>query len=254
MRHSSRRHSRRTSLLALATTTLALSLPPDWAIAAETPSPVRLVAPQEFSAHINERIVRAAYDHAGHELEVTNVPPRRALSLSNSGAYDGELFRVAKITEIAENLVRVPAQVNTLSVRGFYIDESIVIDSWDSLDAYKIGIVRGHRYAEKNTEGKRRVVAKSVDLLFEMLGAGRLDVVIVTNYSGAAANRRAGLQNVRMSDRAIAEIPIYHFLHKKNRHLVDEISAAIEATRDETLESLDLDAEFERFRLNQLAD
>lgn len=203
---------------------------------------------REFSAHISEIYIREAYKRLGYNITVRNLPPARALELSNSGRVDGEVFRVADIVKKAPNLVIVPVPLNHLRAMVFTTGLQFEIDGWESLRPYKIGIVRGHRYSESGTEGMNRVAASSLKQLFQMLELGRVDVVVSTEFSGLDVLLRNDFDSITMLDPAVTQMPVYHFLHKKHAGLVLQVAESINQMHLENLPVIDVQKELIKFQ------
>ena len=67
--------------------------------------------------------------------------------------------------------------------------------------------------------------------LFRMLERGRLDVGVMPRINGLDALNRLDIRGVRELRPAIIRIDLFHYLHKKNSHLVPRISAVLEGMK-----------------------
>jgi len=173
------------------------------------------------------RILEQVYKDIGIKISTRAFPAERALILSNSGKFDGEVQRIDGISRDYPNLIKVPEPIFFLEGSAFVKNAEIVIHGWDSLAAYKIGIPRGIRYLEANTDGMNRIIASSLDQLFHLLNAGRIDVVVIsTNYGQDFLNTHSNM-NVKMVTPPIIRAPLYHYLHKKHKALVSVVETGI---------------------------
>lgn len=184
---------------------------------------------------ITEKILKEAYKRIGIRMEVKGYPAERAMQMANDGESDGELRRPAGMDKEYKNLIMVPQSVDFGEAVVFTKNKVFSINGWDSLKPYKIGILRGNKFAEKGTEGMNRFAANTIEQLFEMLDAGRTDIIVLLRRNGLATLKKLNLTGIRALEPPVENMPLYHYLNKKNERLVPKITAALQEMEKEGL-------------------
>lgn len=186
-------------------------------------------------------VLSAVYEQAGIPMEIRWVPAKRALNEADSGRTDGDIGRIAGTEEIWDNLVQVPTAVMNFKARAYGIQMEPEIRTWSDLKPYRIGIVRGVRFAENATEGMLQVKANSPSQLMRHLINGQVDVAILVDEVALVMLTQdfpdAGVQAI---SGALYEAPLYHFLHKRHVALIEPL--------DRALQEMQASGELERLR------
>ncbi len=189
-----------------------------------------------IAGSVNHRICAAilekVYADLGFTVSAQTFPAERALLTANSGGSDGEIQRVDGLSEVYPNLIKVPESIFFLEGSAFVKDPRIKIYKWDSLKSYVVGIPRGIKYLERNTEGMNRVVVASVEQLFYLLEAGRVEVVVISTNYGRAFLKKNKITDVKIQTPPIIKVPLYHYLHKKHVLLVPKVAAQIRVLKN----------------------
>jgi polar amino acid transport system substrate-binding protein len=180
---------------------------------------------------VSELIMKEAYRELDIELKVIRQPAQRALQTANAGLVDGELSRVKKIGANLNNLIRVPVIINHIEGTAFSKNNAIVIQGWESIKPYKVGIVRGVKFAENGTfdAGIKPIVANDFVAMMNMLDKRRVEVAIFPLINGLAVLKKENIQGIKALSPPIASIPLYHYLHKKNENLIPRLQAVLQA-------------------------
>ena len=182
---------------------------------------------------VSADILREAYRRNGMQIKVLEVPAKRGLHNANLGIYDGEVMRIAGIPKAYPNLITVPHFVNVMEGVAFSKNKQIQIQGWASLKPYKIGVVRGMKFAENGTVGMDRDLVNNPVQLFKMLNRGRLDIVVLSRMSSLGALKVSGVKGVYVLSPPLVKINLYHYLHKKHKDLVPQISKTLEELEKE---------------------
>ena len=179
------------------------------------------------------RMLEKVYENLGIRIRIQAFPANRALILSNSGEFDGEVQRIDGIEENYPNLIKVPEPIFVLEASVFVKNAEITIEGWSSLKTYRIGIPRGIKYLETNTDGMNRIIASSIEQLFYLLDASRVDIVIIsTNYGKEFLENHRNL-NIMLITPPIIKVPLYHYLHKKHKAIVSIVKDNIKQLKEE---------------------
>ncbi|MEH6631279.1 MAG: transporter substrate-binding domain-containing protein [Halopseudomonas aestusnigri] len=174
---------------------------------------------------ISEVILRTAYQRIGIEIYIEKHPGERALRLANSGEVAGDVQRIDGLSAKYTNMIQIRPAINFIEGSAFSKSQTIPIDGWKSLQDYRIGLIRGIKFAENNTKGMDTYVARDYASLFRMLNKDRIDVAISPRLNGLYQIKRFGIHDVTPLSPAIARFELFHYLHKKHAALVPKLSA-----------------------------
>lgn len=173
-------------------------------------------------------IILEAYKKLGIEIEVYPTSGKRSLVLSSKGSYDGEVVRIYAVGDKFPDLKRV-------ELSGFILKAVVLINrknlnylSIDTLKTKQVGHLEGVVQAERFTNGFMNVwEAGTNEELFELLAAERLEAVISTSVAEELMIKKLGLDNVVQLGPPFEVEQFYHYLHKKNEHLIPKIQAVL---------------------------
>ena len=177
---------------------------------------------------VSEVIVTEAYRRLGIEILIKKYPGERALRLANHGEVDGEVQRIAAVKDKYRNLIQVLPPINYLEASVFSRSLNFEPTGWNSLRPYGIGLIRGIKFAENNTEGMNRHLVSDYLPLFKMLDKGRFDIVVTPRINGLFHITKAGFGNIRELRPPITHFDLFHYLHKNRADLVPQISAVLQ--------------------------
>ncbi len=178
-------------------------------------------------AKICQAIMETAYEKIGIEVIIQHHPPARALQLANEGHTDGELFRNVIIDGKFPNLIMVPVPILHPEVVVFTKINIFTVQGWESLRPYRIGVQRGYKLGETRTKGMTTQSA-SLKQVFEMLNAGRVDVVVETRLGGSEIIKTLQLKGISILTPPLEKGMVHHFLHKKHQELVPKLTEILE--------------------------
>ncbi|MCE2572889.1 substrate-binding periplasmic protein [Motilimonas eburnea] len=177
---------------------------------------------------ISKRVMAEAYSRIGYEMRVVECPGNRALHFSNNGKVDGELFRIGGIDSVFENLIQVAVPINHFELVSYTSSAAFKMERWEDLKLYRVGIQLGIIYVERYTEGLQTKSYLSNKRLFQLLDRKRIDVAILDRVNGMKTLTEMGeLSTVIPGDLVLTAEPLYHYVHKKNRHLVPELTKVL---------------------------
>jgi len=185
-------------------------------------------------AHMTQEILKIAYLKLGIEISVDEYPAKRSLHLSNEGKkYDGELHRIMGIEKQYTNLIPIPIPIHFLE--GVVLSKSVkfAVKGWKSLEPYTIGVRRGIVFTVNGTRGMKRVLFNSHDKLFQMLDNKRLDIIILPRMSALKYLQGSRVENVTFFEPPVQVYKMYHYLHKKNSHLIVKITSILKKMEED---------------------
>lgn len=168
------------------------------------------------------KFMTRVYAKLGHNLTIQEYPGGRALIESNAGHVDGELFRVAGINSEYKNLIQIPGPVSYSRIIAYVKKGSDLSPvKWSDLKGLRVGYVSGAKIVEIKLQGIQSTAVQSPEQLFYMLEKNRLDVAI---YVVTSAKTPEGVVPV---DPPLLEVPVYHYIHVKNKQLVAPLQDTI---------------------------
>ena len=199
---------------------------------AATPARLELVTPSNtVDTIVSEVIVREAYARLGTEVIIEKFPAERAIRLANAGEAAGEVQRIDGIDKTYTNLVQVRPPINYIEATAFTKTETFRVQGWASLQPYRIGIVRGIKFAERNTRGMDTRLASDYAELFRMLDRGLYDVAVSPAVNGWYQIAKANLTRIRDLQPPVERFDLFHYLHRDHADLVPAISGVLEDMR-----------------------
>ena len=187
--------------------------------------------PNTVDTVISEVITREAYKRIGIQVNIRKYPGERALRLANSGKVDGEVQRINGIAANYTNLIQVHPAINYIEGAAFTQSLSFAVKGWSSLEPYRVGYIRGIKFAERNTKNMDAQAVGDYQGLFRMLDQNRLDVAISPRLNGLYQMKLLGVANIQVLTPSIMRFDLFHYLHKKHEKLVPKISAVFEVMR-----------------------
>lgn len=170
----------------------------------------------------------------GLSVEIDAPPAERALVNANAGIVDGDGPRIHDLRDIGSypNLLRVPEELLVVEFVAFSRSRPISAATWSSLFPYNVGIVRGWKILEQNiTEARSLVRTKTARQLFRLLASERVEVAVIDRLSGLAAARELAIDDIAVSEEALARRPMYLHLHKRHAELIEPLTAALAAIK-----------------------
>lgn len=179
-------------------------------------------------------VVQEVYRKFNITTSFWKLPSSRSISLSNTGKFDGELARIEGISKNYENLIIIP--IPTLHLKGMAFSKQhtdFTPNGFKSLSAYTVIINSGAMFAKKGTDGFPHVKQiRSYTSVFDMLNRDRGDFAIAPYSNGLGILRRLNLLNIKIHQPPLIEIPLFHYLHRKNRYLVLPIQMELKKMSD----------------------
>jgi len=183
-------------------------------------------------------VLTEAYKRMGYKMIYDPQPAARALHRAEKGITDAAATRVKKMMLKYPSLIIVPVKLFEFRVSIFTKDKDMEV-SLDALKDSRIGIRRGIKIVESQTADMDTWSSTYTPELFEMLESERLDALYISKVDGVKT-----LTELRNEDEnrfteivdltpALINIPVYHFVHEKNKHLVEKLTKILGQMRDE---------------------
>lgn len=201
---------------------------------AAPPDRILLVTPlNTVDTVISEVIVREAYRRLGITVDIMKYPAERALRLADAGDADGEVQRIDGIAKRYTNLIQVRPPINYIEGTIFTKTADFSVEGWESLRPYRIGIIRGIKFAERSTKGMDTRLVSDYAELFRKLDRGLFDVAVSPRVNGWYQIAELRLTGIRELEPPVERFDLFHYLNRMHVDLVSEISSVFERMKED---------------------
>jgi ABC-type amino acid transport substrate-binding protein len=187
-------------------------------------------------AKITQEVLVEAYGRLGIDVSFSSFPAKRSIFIANEGnKYDGEIHRIGGIEKKYTNLLKVPVPIYLLEGIVISNELSFEVNGWESLKTYNIGVRRGVVFSVKGTQGMKRTILNSNEHLFQMLSSKRLDLIVLSRINSYKYLLDEKNKNLKVLNPPVQVYKMYHYLHKKNAHILPIISIVLKEMQKERL-------------------
>ncbi|MET0105606.1 MAG: transporter substrate-binding domain-containing protein [Sedimenticola sp.] len=189
---------------------------------------------------ITKPVVEEAYRRIGLNVKFTHFAKNSSIVEANKGNTDGEVSRLRFVLKKFTNLRIVPVPLFSSELVAITTDPVIEVSDWKLLLPYKTVAPESFRLVWNRLKAHKNAhkVANTLEAL-EMLINNQADVAVVNRYEADRLMVVFQFSNPMIRTTLLESHPIYHFVHKKNEHLVPRLTRALEEmTRDGTLERI----------------
>ncbi len=183
--------------------------------------------------HNSFAVLKIAYAKLGYNLERYDAPTPRLLVDLDKGLSDGEVNRIQDIALEHHNAIRIDVPINQVEGMLISCGKPIEVTTPRELAQHRIAIPNGIRYAERLTARFKKVVRstsddKSIDLLLN----NRVDAIIYDRPWARAQVKKPGMECLIINEPPVAVKPLFHYLHKRHKALVPQITSILEAMKE----------------------
>jgi ABC-type amino acid transport substrate-binding protein len=217
--------------IAISIVLLALCL--TWPVQAQPqPQPKFRVAYDEATAPLVP-VMKAAYAEIGIQPEFVLAPAERALLGASEGSYDADLSRVAGSLGAYPKLMFTREPIKKTELLPYVrIGSQIRIQSVVDLRRYKVGLMRGAKFAESyvSKTGLSVQTAPHPASFLKMLEAGRFDVALLTSTQLSSQQAMINLVAIQAGP-ALATAYSYHVLNVRHAALAEKLDAALRSMK-----------------------
>ena len=179
---------------------------------------------------IGAKLLENIYSKIGIKIKFEHFSGKRALAESSKGVTDGEVTRIFRIGKAYKTLLRVPTPISYIESSGFVkVGSSIEASKWSDLKLYRVGRTRGVLHAELGTKGFKRVlVITNPKQHIPLILRDRIDVFVEARFNGLILIKKYNASGkIIPLNPSFQKLDIYHYLHKKNKHLINKLNDVI---------------------------
>lgn len=174
------------------------------------------------------------FHRLGLEVVIPRLPAGRALINANLGIDDGDLPRIAGLSRLYPNLVRVPESILSYTFVAFTRRITTTTERWDALQPYHVGIVRGWKILEENIVNPRSLIkVKDPTQLFRLLKRDRAEVVVYEQWQGLQIAKDLAIEGLRILSPPLAEREMFLYLHKKHTNLAAKAAVVLKGMKED---------------------
>ncbi|MFV2054867.1 MAG: substrate-binding periplasmic protein [Thiohalomonadales bacterium] len=175
-----------------------------------------------------DKVAAKAFSNIGFTLIVKKLPAERGLRNANKGLIDGDIARIAGLSQSYPNLVRVPEKIFEMSFVVWSYKEIDMTQAWDALSNRNVAYITGWKIFEHHLP-KTALVTKTKNSmqLFTLLKKGRTDYVLYNRSGGEYISDQLNMATIKLQKPPLATKAMYIYLHKRHRKLVPLISQAL---------------------------
>jgi polar amino acid transport system substrate-binding protein len=187
-----------------------------------------------YEQQVGAIIVSQIYKKLGIKISITPMPGERAMLETVSGRMDGEIMRIGSYGDEYLQVIRIPTPYYHLETMAFYKkDSGIVIGSAADLAKHSVLKVRGVKHTNNITAGLSNVYDyDDTESMLKALDKDRNNVALTHTEDGLFAIEKYHIEQVDHLGKPLLILPLYHYVHKKNAHLVEKVDRIIREMKD----------------------
>lgn len=179
-----------------------------------------------------DRLAREAFARLGQPVRLGVLPSERAIKNVQDALDDGDLLRIGGLSGKYPNLVQVPEPWLVMKFSAFSSRSDLEVKDWNDLRPLTVGIIKGWKVAERNTQGFSGLIpVGNAEQLFQLLKKNRADVIVYDSLQGQYFINKLGLGEVRRIDPPLSSNEIYLYLNQQHTALAEPVAAAIRSMK-----------------------
>jgi polar amino acid transport system substrate-binding protein len=182
-----------------------------------------------YEQQVGQIVLPKIYQKLGISITIKPMPGQRAMLETASGRTDGEIMRIWSYGIEHPDSLRIPTPYYQLETMAFYkAGSSVDIKSAKDLANYSLLKVRGVKHTNNITVGLDRVYDyDDTENMLKALNKVRNNVALTHTSDGLFAIRKYHIKEIEHLDQPLSVLPLYHYVHKKNAHLIAAVDRVI---------------------------
>jgi len=181
-----------------------------------------------FAHAIAAEVLIKAYKKVNIDITPIFLTLQESLERSNSGELDGELARISAITKFSPNLNKVPVSIISVNAVAFSKNKSLFINNWSELKGHKITIVKGAKFIEIETKDMDRNFVTTLEEALQLLDSNQTEIIVIPKLASINLIYQNKYHDVKAISNSLKIRKLYHFVHKKNTHLIPIITPVLQ--------------------------
>lgn len=213
-------------------------------LSVNTASSAPLATPRQDG--YSDLIAIEVFERIGRSITIQIVPGERSLINLDHGIDDAVFVRISGMETDYPNVRMVPEKIMDSNFVAFTLDPNVKVKKWADLKSYSVAYINGWKIFEQKVQDAKFVTKVSnPSQLFDLLAAGRADVVLFEMWRGLKIIRERSMTQVRALSPPLAIKEMFMYVHKKHDDLVNKLATTIRAMK--------ADGTFEKFYEQTLA-
>jgi len=174
-------------------------------------------------------VLPQVYKSLGIDITIIPMPAKRAQYEATSGNSDGEIMRIFTYGLENPTTHRVPTPYYYLQTMAFIKKGSgVKISNKNDLSRYVIAKVRGVKHTNNITKGLTNIYdLNTTKQLMRFVEKGRADVALTNTVDGLMALKELGIDTIVPSEKPLATLDLFHYIHEDHKDLIPRIDAKI---------------------------
>ena len=187
-----------------------------------------------YEQQVGQIVLPEVYKKLGIDITITAMPGKRAMLEVVSGRKDGEIMRIWSYGIEYPETIRIPTPYYKLETMAFFQEgDDIQVKSAKDLANYSVLKVRGVKHTDNITAGLENVYDyDDTESMLRALSTHGKKVALTNTVDGIFSIKKFELGGIQRIESPLAIFPLYHYVHKKNAHLVERLDQAIRAMKD----------------------
>lgn len=180
-----------------------------------------------------ERLLDQIYAPLNIQPEYVYYPSQRGLPLVNAGDVDADAARYVVAVSEYENLIQVPEPLGTIGTVVLCREEQ----NCQLSSNVTVGVLKGFLIANEfcRIEDKLCYFSENPSVLAKLLDSNRVDAVLVQRHLLPSIVCNSESSEFFTWHYAAFDLPNYHYVHSKNKHLVDALAESIKVQKNTPL-------------------
>jgi polar amino acid transport system substrate-binding protein len=173
-------------------------------------------------------IVRETFRRIGIDAEIIIYQNSvKSLQNSNNGIDDGAALHIKGLEKRFSNLMRVPEKLIDYDFIAYSTDQSLITDSWTTLDGFNIAYIKGWQIFQNNLPDHPSVArTRTAQQMFDLLSNGDVDIMLYERWQGLWRAQQLDIK-IRAHSPPLAKRGMFMYLNKKHSGLVEKAAAAL---------------------------
>jgi hypothetical protein len=179
-------------------------------------------------------ILKEAYRRIGHPVSTSLDNADLAHLTRAHSSADGVLI-APKNSQLQKDYIRIPVAIVNLKVFA-YAHKSHEHTRYEfGLLGNRVSIVKGMPMIQNNMMGMMAIQMNSVNNSIKSILRNQADLVLLPEFCALSRSKKHLREQVTALQPAVYEIPMYHYVSKKNQHLAHAIQRSLQGMQKQQL-------------------
>ncbi|MCF2857979.1 hypothetical protein L1286_10890 [Pseudoalteromonas sp. SMS1] len=170
-------------------------------------------------------LLSLAYKDMGHKLEIIDFDRNSALIAANEGELDGQLGRIAGVTDSYANLIYVDYPLYSFNLQ---LISHCLVCAFNQLDSLVVqsGYLVAYQYMMDHQFDGELIEVKSTAAQLNLLMQKKVQGALIVDFHLREHLPYMDMDTIRIED--LVTIESFHYLHKKHIALIPKLKKTLE--------------------------